>query len=396
MIYLALGSNLGNRLENLRLALNELSKAFCIKKISPVIETNAILLPESPSNWNLNYLNMMVSGDTDLSPQDLLNFIKSIEIKLGRNMKAERWSPRKIDIDIVMYNDQSIQLDQLTVPHKEISNRNFWKYLLETLGYCTNDPDVNNFKAINYFALSPKLIKIVNVTPDSFSDGGKFFNPDDAITDAEQSYLNGAAYIDLGAQSTRPGYVEIPYQEEIKRLEPVIDGISSNIPLSIDSYFDEVIEFFLNKPNFKIVNDIRSRLSDTTLKKIADNKMKIITMMDGTDLQVLKNQIAHLRNCGLTDIIVDPGLGFGKTKFENIKILQNINSLKDLGCEVLIAHSRKSFCSLFSNKSAFERDIETIAVSDFVAKYGVDYLRVHNLQDHMRFFVAQIMMQPKI
>ncbi len=394
MIYLALGSNLGNRFENLRLAIEELKKVFRIEKVSPVIETKAVLLPNSPSSWDLPYLNMMIAGDTDLSPEDLLKFIKSTEQKLGRDLEAHRWSPREIDIDIVLYNDLKIESQTLTIPHLHAFKRDFWNFLLETIGYSTNDLEVNNFKALNYFVLYPKFIKIINVTPDSFSDGGKFFNPENAISEANSSYLNGATYIDLGAQSTRPGYIEISYQEEIKRLEPVIEGISNNIPFSIDTYFDEVIEYFLNKPNFKLVNDIRSKLSDSTLKKIANRGLKIITMLDGTDPDILKNQINHLKVCGLQNIIVDPGIGFGKTKFENLKILKNINYLRDSGCEVLIAHSRKSFCALFSNLPASERDIETIAVSDFVTNCGADYLRIHNLQDHMRFFVTKKMIQP--
>ena len=393
MIYLALGSNLGNRFENLRRAIAELKQVFRMEKISHVIETEALLLPGSPDSWNIPYLNMMLAGDTDLSPHELLSFIKRTEEKLGRDMTASRWSPRIIDIDIVVYNDQHLVTDELTIPHTQIANRDFWKYLLEMLGYPTNDPTVNDYRALNYFVLDPKIIKITNITPDSFSDGGKFFDPADALDEIESAYRNGAAYVELGAQSTRPGYVEVSAQEEIRRLEPVLVNVSREIPLAIDTYFDEVVNFCLDHSNIGIINDIKFNLSDTTLRRLADNDTKIVTMLTGTDFDCLKNQVNHLKKCGLKHIIVDPGIGFGKTKFENLTILKNVEKIKSLGCEILIGHSRKSFFSLISNQGATNRDIETLAVSDIMQNFGVDYLRIHNLEQHMKFFTAKAIIQ---
>ncbi len=393
MIYLALGSNLGNRFEHLRRAIEELKQVFRMEKISHVIETEALLLPGSPDSWNIPYLNMMLAGDTDLSSHELLRFIKCTEEKLGRDMQASRWSPRIIDIDIVLYHDQHLVTDELTIPHTQIENRDFWKYLLEILGYPTNDPTVNDYRAMNYFVLDPKIIKITNITPDSFSDGGKFFDPADAIEEIEKSYRNGAAYVELGAQSTRPEYVEVSAQEEIRRLEPVLANVSHEIPLAIDTYFDEVVNFCLDHSNIKIVNDIKFNLSDRTLKRLADNGIKIVTMLDGMDFSHLQNQVDYLKKCGLQHVIVDPGIGFGKTKFENLTILKNVEKIKSLGCEILIGHSRKSFFSLISNQKATDRDIETLAVSDIMQNFGIDYLRIHNLEYHMKFFTTKAVIQ---
>ncbi|MCR4623933.1 MAG: dihydropteroate synthase [Alphaproteobacteria bacterium] len=393
MIYLALGSNLGNRFEHLRHAIAELKQVFRMEKISHVIETEALLLPGSPESWNIPYLNMMLAGDTDLSPHELLRFIKRTEEKLGRDMRASRWSPRIIDIDIVMYHDQNLVTDELTIPHTQIENRDFWKYLLEMLGYPTNDSTVNDYHAMNYFVLDPKIIKITNLTPDSFSDGGKFFNPADAIKEIEKSYRNGAAYVELGAQSTRPGYIEISAQEEIRRLEPILANVSREIPLAIDTYFDEVVNFCIDHSNIKIVNDIKFNLSDRTLKRLCDNGIKIVTMLDGMNFSHLQNQVDHLKKCGLKHIIVDPGIGFGKTKFENLTILKNVEKIKSLGCEILIGHSRKSFFSLISNQKAIDRDIETLAVSDIMQNFGIDYLRIHNLEYHIKFFTTKAVIQ---
>ena len=393
MIYLALGSNLGNRFENLRRAVEELKQVFRCEKISHVIETEALLLPNSPESWNIPYLNMMVAGDTDLSPLELLRFIKRTEEKIGRDMHAERWAPRIIDIDIVMYHDQHLAADELIIPHTQIENRDFWKYLLEILGCPTGDPKVNDYHALNYFVLEPKIVKIINVTPDSFSDGGKYLDPKDALEDIEKSYRNGAAYVELGAQSTHPGYEEISAQEEIRRLDSVVTSVPKEIPLAVDTYFDEVVNFCLDHANIEIVNDIKFNLSDRTLKRLADRNVKIVTMLTGTDFGHLQNQIDHLKKCGLKHIIVDPGIGFGKTKFENLTILKNAKKIKSLGCEILIGHSRKSFFSLISNKEAKDRDIETLAVSDVMQNFGIDYLRIHNLEYHMKFFTVKKIMQ---
>lgn len=392
MIYLALGSNLGNRLENLRQAVHELEKFFEIKKISHVIETEALLTPDSPKHWNLPHLNMMVAGNTCLPPRDLLKLIKDIEQRMGRDLESERWSPRIIDIDIVLYHKLQLSTENLAIPHKEIENRDFWRYLLKCLGVEIDETSINDYKALNYFVLNPKFVKIVNITPDSFSDGYKFFRHFDALKEIDQSYKDGATYIELGAQSTRPGYKEVPPEEEIRRLEPIIKRVSESIPLAIDSYFDEVVNFCLENANIKLVNDIKSNLSPLILKKLANKDVKVVTMQIGTDLHQLEKKICYLKSLGIEQVIIDPGIGFGKTKFENLEIIRNIKKIKSLGCEILLGHSRKSFMSLFSNENASDRDLESIAISDFAWENGVDYLRIHNLKDHMRFFVSKKMM----
>lgn len=393
MIYLALGSNLGNRFDNLRQAISKLSEFFELKKISHIIETEALLLPGSPESWNIPYLNMMLAGDTNLGPQELLKAIKKIEEEIGRDMHADRWSPRIIDIDIVSYHDQKVSTENLTIPHKEINNRDFWKYLLKCLGFEISDDSVNEYAALNYYVLDPKFIKIVNVTPDSFFDGGKYFSPEDALNEIVRSYQTGATYVDIGAQSTRPGYTEISAREEIQRLEPIVKEVPKEIPLSIDSYFDEVVEFCMENANVQIINDIKFNLSDNLLKKIADKNLKIVTLMSGMDFNQLGKQIEHLKNLGIKNIIVDPGIGFGKTKVENFEIIKNIEKIKSFGCEILIGHSRKSFISWIFNGTASDREIETLAISNFFDEHHIDYIRIHDLEHHMKFFTAKKMLQ---
>ncbi len=394
IVCLSLGTNLGNRLVNLQNAISELAEFFTIKTTSHIIETNALLPENASEKWNTPFLNMIIAGTTHCNPSELLLKIKKIEKKLGRKPSDKKWSPRIIDIDIVSYYEQEISTDFLTVPHKEIKNRDFLQYLLTEIGYEIPKNikiDINNYSALNHFVLNPKFIGIVNVTPDSFSDGGYFFEAEKAEQHVRKLYSDGAAIIDIGAQSTKPNYIEISPSEEINRLGKVLERCSDIDGISIDTYFDEVIECFIKKhKNIKWINDQNSKLSPKTIKLIADQNLKLVIMLHGTDFSWFKKRIQELEKLGMRyeNIIVDPGIGFEKTKRQNINIIKNIKNLKDINCEILLGHSRKSFISFFSNESAKDRDIETIAASSLAAA-EIDYLRIHNVKDHMRFFVTK-------
>jgi 2-amino-4-hydroxy-6-hydroxymethyldihydropteridine diphosphokinase/dihydropteroate synthase len=394
MIYLAMGSNLGNRFKNLRTAISKLSEFFDCKKSSIVLETSAILPPHAPGDWNLPYLNMVIAGNSSLDPFSLLEHIKKIEKQMGRDLDAPTWSPRIIDLDVVDYNGEKIDAEQLSLPHREIKNRDFLQYLLESVDYEISQDirrDINSYQALNYFVLDPKLVGVINVTPDSFSDGGKYFTPDDAVSRIDDLYNEGACVIELGAQSTRPGYVEISPAEEIARLDEIMERTANIDCIGVDTYFDEVIAYLIKKYNIKWINDIKSQLNVDTIKLIADNNAKLVVMLYGMDIAWLKNRAEYLQNLGIKkeNILLDPGIGFAKSKRENLEMIKNISRIKDLGYEILFAHSRKSFISNFSNVAAANRDIETIAISDFAAMKKMNYLRVHNVRDHMRFFVAK-------
>lgn len=394
IVCLSLGTNLGNRLFNLQNAISDLAEFFTIKTTSHIIETKALLPENAQAKWNIPFFNMVIAGTTHCNPSELLSKIKEIEKKLGRDPSNKKWSPRIIDIDIVSYYEQEIITDFLTVPHKEFKNRDFLQYLFTEIGYEIPEDikiDINNYSALNHFVLNPKFVGIVNVTPDSFSDGGCFFEAEKAEQHIRKLYSDGAAIIDIGAQSTKPNYTEIPPSEEINRLSEVLERCTDIDCISIDTYFDEVIEHFIKKhKNIKWINDQNSKLNANIIKLIADKNLKLVIMLHGTNFSWFKKRIQELEKLGMKheNIIVDPGIGFGKTKRQNIEIIKNIKILKDINCEILLGHSRKSFISFFSNKSAKDRDIETVAISSFAAA-EIDYLRVHNVKDHMRFFVAK-------
>lgn len=358
------------------------------------METSPILPPNAPNDWNLQYLNMIIAGNSSSGPFELLERIKNVENEMGRNLNAPRWSPRVIDIDIISYNDETFDTEQLSIPHREIKNRDFLQYLLTSLGCKIPENmrmDINNYQALNYSVLDPKLVGIVNVTPDSFSDGGKYFDPGAAINHINELYECGACVIELGAQSTRPNYVEISPAEEIARLDEILERTKNIDCIGVDTYFDDVVRYVIKKYDLKWINDIRSQLSVGTIKLIADCGAKLIVMLHGTDISWLKNQVNYLQNLGIKreNIVLDPGVGFAKSKQENIDIIKNISKIRDMGYEVMLAHSRKSFMSNFSIATVKNRDLETLAISDFAAMQKIDYLRIHNVQDHMRFFVAR-------
>lgn len=226
MVYISLGSNLGNRINNLRIAA-----AFLLQRClhnstcSIVLETEAILPENAPVEWNKPFLNMIVSGETELSPGELLAALKSIETEMGRPEIYELWSPRIIDLDILLWDKLEINSPDLKIPHPELVNRPFLQHLLALMGVKAwqNVQSTNLFN--KSFVLSPQLVGVVNVTHDSFSDGGNFSQTDKAIQQVLKLAADGASIIEIGAQSTRPGAVIAGPDQEYNKLTPVLDNI---------------------------------------------------------------------------------------------------------------------------------------------------------------------------
>ena len=179
--------------------------------------------------------------------------------------------------------------------------------------------------------------------------------------------------------------------------------------ISIDTFLPQVILQILKDYPVSWINDVKGSLDGKTLRKIADSGLKIAIMhsltipaqkdqcldfehvpMESIN-QWAKQKIDYLEQFGFSknDIILDPGIGFGKSSYQDISLFKSIHQLKDLGCEVLVGHSRKAYTSSFYPSSANERDLETIAISSTLAAQGVDYLRIHHVKNHQRFFVAQ-------
>jgi 2-amino-4-hydroxy-6-hydroxymethyldihydropteridine diphosphokinase/dihydropteroate synthase len=386
VIFIALGSNVGDRLAYLRQAIAAMGAFFTIKKSSPVFETEALLPEGSPPAWNRPHCNMVIAGESALSPEALLQRLQEVEHRLGRPPDHLFHAPRTIDLDIVLYHNQKVQTERLTIPHKGLEDRLFLRALLAFLGKTPYPPE-ESYIPLRSFVLEPKLVGIVNATPDSFSDGGRHLNPDDAVRHMKALEAAGAAVVELGAQSTRPGYTEVSPQVEIERLAPIVERYQGTACLGVDTYFDEVVEYALQH-SFLWMNDVKGQLCETTIKKIADCGAQLVTMLCGTDYSWFEERVKTLVHLGMRkeNILLDPGVGFGKTRSENLDAIRLCPKLRDYGCPILLGPSRKSCLSSFSPVAAAERDIETLGIC---ASAEADYLRVHAVEDHMRFFVAQ-------
>ena len=202
------------------------------------------------------------------------------------------------------------------------------------------------------------VMGILNVTPDSFSDGGMFLNTEAAFKRAVQMVNDGADIIDVGGESSRPGYTPVSAEEQIERVMPVIEEIKKklDVPISIDTYNPEVAKEAI-KNGCDMINDIWA--------------------LQTVDIAV---------NAGISRsrIIVDPGIGFGKTYEQNLSVIHYIDDLKDLGCPILIGTSRKSVIGLTLDLPIFERVEGTIATTVVACMKGVNFVRVHDVRENVR------------
>ena len=243
---------------------------------------------------------------------------------------------------------------------------------------------------------------VLNVTPDSFSDGGLFLDSEKAIAHAKQMVKEGADIIDIGGESTRPGSDPISVQEELKRVIPVVVGLQKkiNVSLSIDTYKPEVAEECL-KLKVQIVNDITGLQSKEMRSVVAKYKASAVVMhMRGKPKTMQENptykdiveeiktffqeRIAQAQQSGIQDIILDPGIGFGKTAEHNLQILKRLYEFTDLGFPILVGPSRKSFISKVTGVVESERLEGSLAVVVIAVMNGANIVRVHDVKETKR------------
>jgi len=247
---------------------------------------------------------------------------------------------------------------------------------------------------------TPKIMGILNVTPDSFSDGGQFDSAASACSQAEALVVSGADIIDVGGESTRPFAEPVTLQEELNRVIPAISAIRSaySIPVSIDTTKAEVARQAL-AAGANIINDISALRKDPEmLALVQETSVPVIIMhMQGTpgDMQVkpqydnvikeiaafFKDRLAWLQDNGVDPkrITIDPGIGFGKTLKHNLSILKHLEYFKALGCPLLLGHSRKRFIEDITGLEVEDRDLPTAVVSALSCAANVDIIRVHNV-----------------
>ena len=226
------------------------------------------------------------------------------------------------------------------------------------------------------------IMGILNITPDSFSDGGFFYSPENAILHAKKLVEDGADIIDIGAESTRPNFTPISANEEISRLEKILPAIKNfGVPISIDTYKPEVAEFALQN-GAAIINDVSGKMFDVAEKYNAP----IIAMhnkktSDGDIISDIKNFFRQIYRDDL-QIIFDVGIGFGKTQEENLIVLKNLQEFKFIDGKkipLLLGVSRKSVIGYATGFEVDNRDAATGAICVLAISHGVNILRVHNV-----------------
>ena len=434
---IGLGSNQGDRLDSLRRAVSKLKQGpVTICAVSAVYESDALLPEGADPSWNQNYLNLALLCKTDLKPKALLKLLKETEADLGRKGRA-RWAPRPIDLDILA-GEKEFNSPELQVPHPGLLDRPFallpladvwpeWTFLLQKgaeskglksafeLALKWRNPQGSSvpFQTRETPLPFTQLMGILNLTPDSFSDGGQLSAPESALTRAHSMIAAGASILDLGAESTRPGATALGWQEEWSRLEPILKTLSSsqltkNVQLSVDTRHVDTAKRALEW-GVSMINDV-SGLVDPAMKELlvqsscdcvvmhslsvpADPKQVIPPEADPV-YEVLEwgeKKLTELKRNGISldRIILDPGIGFGKSAAQSLVLLQQCHLLHQLKVRILIGHSRKSFLTPFTKIPPSERDLETITASLNLMNKGIEILRVHNVEGHMRAMKVQ-------
>ncbi len=247
------------------------------------------------------------------------------------------------------------------------------------------------------------IMGILNLTPDSFSDGGDYFTIESALLQVEKFINYGVDVIDIGAQSTRPGAKEVGSKMEIKRLIPILKEVRKSFPkiiISVDTFNSDVaLEALLNGANW--INDITGGRRDEEIYSVVSkfDCPFVITHSRGNsknmnDLTNYKNLIEDIIDClkiliekaiskgvNMNKIILDPGLGFSKDTSQNILVLKNLNKFKKLGYPLLIGASRKRFIGdVLKISNPKDRDIGSLAISCLCSQHNIEIVRVHNVE----------------
>lgn len=253
----------------------------------------------------------------------------------------------------------------------------------------------------------PVVMGILNVTPDSFSDGGDYFQNSSAIKQAEQMVKDGAAIIDIGGESTRPGAQRVSVDEEIDRVLPVVEKIKDEfeVLVSVDTYKTRVARCAVMEAGADMVNDISGlRFCEDMAETIAAMDVPVILMhIKGTPEDMQKdpsyadviaelkqyflNRIEYAYSKGIKKekIIIDPGIGFGKRLEDNIQIIKNLKEFRSFDLPILMGVSRKSFLgTIASEAEPKEREVETVTAGLISILNGAGIIRVHNVRNAVK------------
>lgn len=242
------------------------------------------------------------------------------------------------------------------------------------------------------------IMGILNVTPDSFSDGGRFERYDLAMEHAQQLIADGTDILDIGGESTRPGHVQISIQEEIERVVPIVEAAKKNFdtPISIDTYKSEVAKEAL-KAGADLVNDIWGFQYDKKMAELVKQYNVACCLMHNKSKPLysdfLKDMYTEMENCvktartaGIAEdkILLDPGIGFGKTYQMNLDVMKHLDMFHGLGYPLLLGTSRKSMIGLTLDLPADEREEGTLVTTVMAVQNRYGFVRVHDVKKNIR------------
>jgi 2-amino-4-hydroxy-6-hydroxymethyldihydropteridine diphosphokinase/dihydropteroate synthase len=427
VVVLGLGTNLGDRLAHLRRAVRALraERTLLIERVSAIYQSDALVPPDAPAEWNRPYLNLALRARFDGTLDQLLDLAKRTELALGRKA-APRWAPREADIDILAFGSDRVEGPRVTTPHRDLAERPFallpmadvwpeWVFPAGTVlagqtardaarrwrGDSTSVP----FRTTRSGLVLTELVGILNLTPDSFSDGGLFDQPEAAIARAHELAAQGATVIDLGAESTRPNVGgRVSPELEWERLGPVLRPLGCSRPtgvlLSVDTRHPVTARRALDL-GVDWINDVggfgdpalRAVVQPTSADLVVTHSLTIppergVTIpVDADPIAVVSDwaegRWGELEREGIDRrrVILVPGIGFGKTPDQNVALIRDAGALGRLGLRTLVGHSRKSFLAKWFESgpgSLPARDQATATLAAYLLTQDVDYLRVHD------------------
>jgi len=432
IVYLALGSNMGDRQQNLALALAALSPAVTVLRTSPIYETPPWGYADQPT-----FLNQVVQAETSLPPLELLAYLKELERTLGRKPNFQN-GPRQIDIDILLYGAEVLNLPQLVIPHPRMHERGFVlvpladlapdlihpvlgrsiRDLLGTVDRAGITPLAARARAPRPFPLEwgkrTYVMGILNLTTDSFSGDGLLTEADvlpTALAQARRFISAGADILDIGGESTRPGSAPVSAEDELRRVLPVLRALIAegvDAILSVDTYKALVAEAAL-AAGADWINDVWALRADPGMAALAARTRAPLILMhnrlkpNSAELQErlggryvgveyenlladvkreLMESVEIARAAGVSDdrIILDPGLGFGKTVEHSLELVDRLDEIRALGFPLLVGPSRKSFIGYTLNLPPDQRVEGTAAAVAVSIARGADIIRVHDVE----------------
>lgn len=416
VVVFGLGSNLGSPLHNMRRALLELrkNKNLRVISVSSLYESEAQLPIAAPAQWNRQFLNAAVACEFEpyLEAGDLLSLAKKIE-KNMQSEHVEKWAPRLIDVDVLYWSRDSVNTTELKIPHQRLTERPFALLpLLELLpdaavekpawanGWVKNKP-FNTVVSRDQFW--PQFVGILNFTPDSFSDGRPLSDVESLQSRAVELIGQGAEVLDIGAESTRPGALPVSTEEELHRLRTALKSVEQlklSVKISVDCRHPDVLKAVISDYRVDYINDVTgfgmpamldllksSGCRGFAMHSLVVPPLKTAVLPEEHDPFISLNswwadKLADLEQLGIPAerLVFDPGIGFGKTSEQAFYLLKNMQKFSPFQSEVMVGHSRKSYLSLFSDRTAPERDFETALVTQRLNQAFVQYLRVHDIE----------------